>query len=194
VTSVSAEGKSLFVYAKTGRDHLPKSWHLRLVEHDRLLVDRDLRAGTVTAYPRVAAVTDVDRNGVPDWWVKTRDYASHGAPWGGLFLFVGIGESIAPLRYRGATLVIDFGGIARLGDGATCRSGDLLLLRAEATDRQNQTWSTSQRRFSISGSNARLVERTHGMLAIDGYNDPDLDPYYEVECFGTNFGVFAPPS
>lgn len=190
-TSVSWADQRLFVYTVADRNDRPTTWHIRLVDGDHV-EDRDLHAGTVTSYPRVTAVADVDRDGDPDWWVKTRDYASHGAPWGGLFLFIEEHRSIAPLHYEGAPLVIDFGGITRLGEGALCRDGDVILRRAEAKDRQNLTWVTSERRFEINGTRASLIDRTEGTLTIDDYNDPDLDPYYEVECYGANFSVFAP--
>lgn len=192
VTSVASGDRRLFVYASIDDAGNPKSWHLRLIEGDRQ-EDRALPGGTVASYPRAVAVTDVDDDGSPDWWVKVRDYASHGAPWGGLFLYVERGGTIAPLRYQGAPLVIDFGGITRLGEGAACRDGDLVLLRAEAKDRRNLRWATSERRFAIEGRSARLVDRTQSTLVIEDYNDPDLDPYYEVTCDGVSFSVFAPP-
>ncbi|MEA2476385.1 MAG: hypothetical protein QOC87_584 [Actinomycetota bacterium] len=192
VTSIAAGDQRLYVYAQTGSDDLPKSWRIRLVTGQRVLVDRPLHAGNVTSYPRVIAATDVDQDGDADWWVKVRDYTSHGAPWAGMNLFVGIDDSIAPLRYQGSPLVIDFGGISRRGNGAACLDGDLVLLQADAQNRLNTKWAISQVRFSISRARAKLVRRTRGTLVIHGYNDPDLDPYYEVRCYGTNFSVFAP--
>ncbi|MFN2595352.1 MAG: hypothetical protein ABR579_10750 [Actinomycetota bacterium] len=189
VTSVTAARESVTVYALV--DHgRPSSWRIKLETPDGN-EDQRLYGGTVTSYPRAVAVVDVDRDGDPDWWVKARDYTSHGAPWAGLYLFVQNGDSISPAEYQGKSLVIDFGGISRRGNGAICRDGDLLLLQADARDPHNRRWDTVQRRFALNGDRATLVDTVRGVLHISGYNDPDLDPYYEVQCYGTNFSVFG---
>ncbi|MDQ3878154.1 MAG: hypothetical protein M3290_07385 [Actinomycetota bacterium] len=189
VTSVAADHERVTVYAVLDRDQ-PSAWRIKL-DTPAGVEDQFLDAGNVTSYPRVAAVVDVDRDGDPDWWVKARDYTSHGAPWAGLYLFIQDGGSISPVEYRGKPLVIDYGGISRRGDGAVCRDGDLVLLQADARDPHNQRWDTVQRHFSIEGDRAHLVDRTEGTLRISGYNDPDLDHYYEVDCYGTDFSVFG---
>ncbi len=191
MTSVAASHERLVVYALLGDDGRPTSWRIRL-QTPTGTQDQPLHAGNVTSYPRAVAVVDVDRDGDPDWFVKARDYTSHGAPWAGMYLFVQDEDRISLLRYKDAPLVINFGGISRRGDGAQCDGGDLVLLRADARDPQNRTWSTVAQRFSLEGDVATLLSTHNGTLHISGYNDPDLDPYYEVECYGAHFGVFAP--
>lgn len=191
VTSVAAGGKRLVVYALTGRDLRPLEWRIHF-ETPAFEADLRLRAGTVAAYPRAAAVSDVDADGNPDWWwVKVLDYASHGATWGGLHVYVERGESLATVDYDGAPFVVNYGGISRLGEGAACRGREIVLLRTEAQDRQNTRWSASQRRFSVRGDSATLVGRNEYVLAVEDYNDPDLRAYFGVDCHGARFTPFG---
>ena len=190
VTSVTAEAETLSVYARvTGRGR-PLSWRLRL-SSDGVITDRSLDAGTDFSYPRAIGASDVDRDGRTEWWVKVADYTSHGAPWSGLNLFVRDGARLVPLSIGGEPVVISFGGIARMGEGAECRKGRLVLLRAEATNRRNTRWAISERTFVLRGSRARLIDRQESSLVIDGYNDPELDRYHQVECYGMTFTPFG---
>jgi hypothetical protein len=189
VTSLSAGDETMVVYAVLGRDRFPEEWRIRL-QTPGGRVERRLPFGTVTAYPRVAAVSDLNRDGDPDWWwVKTLDYASHGALWGGLQVFVGDGASLEPIVHEGEPLVVNFGGISRLGEGARCEPGGLALLRVEAKDRQNTNWSMSRRVFSVEGTQATFEERLENVLEIESYSDPRLHRNYRVDCFGA---VFTP--
>jgi hypothetical protein len=191
VSTVSAGEGQLSVYALLGSDGRPESWRLHL-SSDGLEIDQELHAGTEFSYPRAVGGVDVDGDGDPEWWVKVMDYASHGAPWSGLHLFFQEGTDLVPLAYESEPLTINFGGISRLGEGALCRGGALVLLRAEALDRQNTRWRTSERLFSLDGPRADLVRRTQDVLEIEDYNDPDLDPYYRVTCEGKVFTTFGP--
>ncbi|MGH2805830.1 MAG: hypothetical protein ACRDKT_01010 [Actinomycetota bacterium] len=189
VTSIETGDEKLSVYAILDRQSRPRSWR---IHHDSNVrtVDQRLNAGNDFSYPRAVGTSDVDLDGDQEWWIKTADYTSHGAPWSGLNLFVSEGRSLVPLHFEGQPLMINFGGITRLGEGAVCRDGDLVLRRAEAQNTLNTRWSISTRRFSLNESTARLVDRGRSKLVIEDYNDPKLDPYYEVECYGATFTVF----
>jgi hypothetical protein len=187
VSTVERAGERLVVYALLDRDAKPRSWRLRFDSGERE-TDRRLRAGNVTSYPRAIGATDLDSNGEPEWWVKVRDYASHGAAWAGLHLLVGDGDGgLAPVAYERQPLTVNFGGISRLGEGATCRDGDLVTLRVWARDRQNTRWWVSERRYAIDGGRATLVEKRRRSLVIESYADPDLARNYRVECDGQTF-------
>ncbi len=186
VSSVVLGDQRLRVYALLGRDGKPRLWRLRFTS-DGDDVDRRLRAGNVTSYPRALGATDVDSDGTPEWWIKVRDYASHGAAWAGLNLFVFAGGALVPVTYEGAPLTIDFGGISRLGEGATCRDDRLVALRVWARDRQNTRWWVSERTYELDGTRATLVGKRRRFLEIDTYSDPRLARNYRVECDGSTF-------
>lgn len=191
VTAVTAGDETLSVYGLLGRNGLPESWRVRLTTPGGE-VERRLPYGTVTAYPRVAAASDLDGDGDADWWwVKVLDYASHGAPWGGVAIFVSDEASLEPVELDGEPFVVNFGGISRLGEGAECRDGSLVVLRVEAKDRANTRWSTSERTYAIEATTARLLDRREGILEIDGYSDPELHRYYRVDCAGAVFTPFG---
>jgi hypothetical protein len=190
VTTVTKGGEKLSVYAQVSSNHRPVAWRIRLSRAGGQ-IDQPLRAGNDYAYPRAIGGSDVDLDGDKEWWVKVRDYTSHGAPWSGLNLFVREGSSLRPVMWGGDPLVVNFGGISRLGEGAECREGDLVLLRAEARDRHNTRWLISERRFSLRESRARLVDRAEGLLIIENRNDPKLDPYFQVNCYGSTFTPFS---
>ncbi|HWL65995.1 MAG TPA: hypothetical protein VNP73_08475, partial [Actinomycetota bacterium] len=164
----------------------PREWWVRLESGD-LVIDRPLHAGNAYSYPRALGASDLDGDGRFEWWIKVVDYTSHGAPWSGANVFFVQDEALVPLKVDGKPLDINFGGIARLGEGAACRDNRLVLLRAEAQNRRNTRWSVSERSFELDGDEARLVERDEDLLRIGGYNDPDLDPYYEIDCNGFGY-------
>ncbi|HVF53921.1 MAG TPA: hypothetical protein VNC78_10020 [Actinomycetota bacterium] len=189
VTSVTVGEEQLSVYALLNRASRPRSWHLHLRSGERE-IDQRLHAGNDFSYPRAIGGSDVDLDGVGEWWVKVVDYTSHGAPWSGLNLFIRQGSGLVALSFEGHPLAINFGGISRLGEGAACRDGDLVLLRAEAIDRRNTQWTISERTFEVRGSRAHLLERRQYVLVIEDYNDPLLDPYFRVDCQGVTFTPF----
>lgn len=186
VSSVIRGDQRLLVYALLDRNAKPRSWRLRF-ESGGAETDRRLRAGNVTSYPRALGATDFDSDGTVEWWVKVADYASHGAAWAGLNLFVPAGDGMAPVTFEGEPLTINFGGISRLGEGAECRDGELVALRVWARDRQNTKWWVSERRFEVTGTTATLLDRRRVPLVIETYADPDLARNYRVECDGQTF-------
>jgi len=181
VTQVMAEDESLTVYAILGKDDRPRSWHVRL-ESSTDRIDQVLRAGNDFSYPRALGASDIDHDGDMEWWIKVADYTSHGAPWSGANLFFRDRNTLLAVSSEGQPLVINMGGIARMGEGAACRGGRLVVLRAEALNRANTRWRVSERTFVLDGHRARLVGRERDVLAITDYNDPALDPYYRIDC------------
>jgi hypothetical protein len=190
VSTVGKGDETLRVYAVLDDEAKPRAWRLRLDGGERD-VDQRLRAGNVASYPRAVGVTDLNDDGVPEWWVKTADYASHGAPWAGLSLFVPDGSSLARVRYEGEPFTVNFGGISRLGEGAACRDGLLVTLRAWTLDRQNRHWKVSERRFRLEGATVHLVDKQRRSLDVESYTDPDLQRNYRVECDGATFTTFG---
>lgn len=180
-STVGSAGETLTVFALVNHDDKPTEWRIRLTS-DAGEVERALRAGNDFSYPRAIGAADMQGDGRPEWWIRTVDYTSHGAPWSGAQIFLSTGDSLEPLKLDGRPMVVNYGGIARLGEGARCHQGRLSLLRAEAVDRINTRWKVSKRTYSIRASRARFVRRTEGTLVIRGYNDPDLDPYYRIDC------------
>lgn len=183
ISSISAADETLTVYAVVGADARPKSWRIHLTTDEGAL-DQHLPAGNAFSYPRAVGASDVVGDQRPEWWVKVRDFTSHGAPWSGMNLFVARPRSLQPVRDGDEALSINYGGISRMGEGARCGDGQLTLLRAEALNRINTRWKVSQRRFVLQGAKAAMHVRSEGVLKIKGYNDPALDPYYRVRCKG----------
>ena len=62
-----------------------------------------------------------------------------------------------------------------------------MLLRAEAQDPRNTRWTVSERVFEVEGTAATYAGRREASLSIQGYNDPDLNPYYRVDCDGFTY-------
>lgn len=186
VSTIVQGDDRLRVYALLGSDAKPRRWRLRFASGGDE-VDRRLRAGNVTSYPRALGATDVNGDGAPEWWVKVRDYASHGAAWGGLNLFVSDGDAFVPIEHEGEPLTINFGGISRLGEGATCRGDRLVALRVWARDRQNTRWWVSERTFALEGTTATLLGKRRRSLEIESYADQRLARNYRVECDGATF-------
>ncbi len=183
VTSASSEDRVLAVYALLGDSSRPKSWHIHLRTPEQE-IDQPLRAGNDFSYPRVLGASDVDLDGEPDWWIKVTDFTGHGAPWSSTNLFFIAGDRLAPVKFEGRPLAINYGGITRMGEGARCREGRLILLRAEAQNPTNTTWTTSQRVFRLRGRHAVMDQSKEGSLLLEDYNDPALDPYYRIDCEG----------
>lgn len=190
VSSVVDGGSRLLVYALLDRKSKPRLWRMRFTSDDGA-VEQRLRAGNVTSYPRAVGATDFDSDGATEWWVKVADYASHGAAWAGLNVFLVEDDALVPVTYEGEPLTIDFGGISRLGEGATCREGHLVALRVWARDRQNTRWWISERRYELDGTRARLLDRRRRSLVIESYADPDLARNYQVRCDGQTFTPFG---
>ena len=186
VSTVTASGEELIVYARLNDSSRPKGWHIALSSGGEI-VDQVLHAGNDFSYPRVVGSSDVNGDGRAEWWVRVVDYTSHGAPWSGLNLFFTKEDALVPLSFDGKPLVVNYGGIARLGEGATCSRDRLTLLRAEAKNVRNTRWQVSERSYHLAGTEAHFLRRTEAELTIEDYNDPDLDPYYRVDCEGFVF-------
>lgn len=189
VTSVADDGARLFVYALLDGKSKPRTWRVRLVEGSRE-IDQRLREANVWSYPRALGATDVEGDGRREWWIKVADYGSHGAAWGGLDVYLVRRGALRPITFEGRPLTVDFGGISRLGQGAVCRDGDLVLLRVWARDRQNTRWWVSERTLELDGGRARFAGRRQRTIVVDGYTDPDLVRNYRVECHGTTLTPF----
>jgi len=172
---------TLTLYARIGEDGRPRSWHMRLKTAEAIS-DQDLDAGTKFSYPRALGSADVNDDGRSEWFVKTLDLAGHGTAWRQLNLFVFQGSKLAIVTNEGEPLALRIGGISRMGEGVACPEGNLALLRAEARNILNTRWDTSAQIFTLRGTRARFVERTPGALTLTDYNDPALDPYYQLNC------------
>ena len=172
----------LVVYAVMGADQRPRSWRIQLGD-----IDQRLDAGNAFSYPRAIGQVQVNRSGGSGWLVKVFDLAGHGTNWQQLRLFVLDGERLKPVTLDGDPLAIRVGGISRMGEGATCRAGHLVLLRTVAENIKNTRWSYSMTPYRIDGSTAHRGRRRHGRLDLRGYNDPKLDPFYEVNCNGFSY-------
>lgn len=188
VTSVASGNEVLFVYALLNDRSRPRKWRLRLTSNGRD-IDQPLRAGSDFSYPRAVGASDVDLDGRPEWWVKVMDLAGHGTAWARLNLFFVRGDGLTALSSEGTPLAINYGGISRFGEGAECKTGRLVLLRAEAQNPRNTRWTVSTRPFQLRGASATPLGRSETSLQIEDYNDPDLDPYYRITC-----GAFVFPS
>lgn len=188
-TAASDGDARLTVYALLDDEAKPRAWRVRLAG-EGAEIDQNLREANVWSYPRALGATDIDRDGEREWWLKVADYGSHGAAWGGLHVFVVRGGALVPVTFEGEPLTVDFGGISRLGQGAVCRDGRLVLLRVWARDRQNTRWWVSERTLEIEEGRARLVDTRRRTIAVDSYTDPSLVRNYRVRCDGTTFTPF----
>lgn len=181
VSSAEAGGEALFLYALLDPGGSPRSWHLHLRSPAG---DIDQRLPSGRDYPRVAGASDLEGDGIPEWWVKVTGYASHGAPWSRLNLLINTGGALEPLTLDGEPMAINYGGISRLGEGARCEDDGISLLRTEARDPQNTRWALIERRYRIEGTEASFVGRKEEILRVDSYVDPALRRYFHVECKG----------
>ena len=181
VTSTHNELATLYVYAIVGRDSRPKRWRVRF-EADSMSIDQPLDAGNPFSYPRALAAIDVNGDGVVEWLIKSVDLAGHGTNWQRLEILVVEDESLEPVSFEGQPFYVNVGGISRMGEGARCDGNHFVLLRTEAENRKNTVWSFSERMLEIEGTKAKYVDRRSGELQLSDYNDPQLDPYYEVMC------------
>jgi hypothetical protein len=186
VTSAEGSRATLVVYALVDDERIPRSWHIRL-ETDIGAIDQPLDAGNPYSYPRAIGAADVNGDGFEDWWVKANDLTGHGTPWQRANLFVQVLDSLALVTLEGEPLPINVGGISRLGEGATCRGGHLVLLRAEARNVRNTRWVYSERTYEIDGTRALLIRRTEDVLRLTDYNDPKLDRFYAIRCNGLRY-------
>lgn len=169
------------VYARLSRRARPRFWVMRLDTGSDAITE-PLDAGNAFSYPRVIGGADIDGDGAAEMFVKAYDLTSHGAPWQTLYVVRYLGGRLRVVEFEQGPLTVNVGGIARLGEGARCSAGTLVLLRAEAVNRRNTVWRYSERILAIDGTRAQLVERREGRLSLTDYNDPALDPYYRLDC------------
>jgi hypothetical protein len=181
VTTTHSDDATLFVYAIVDEESLPVKWRIRYESED-VEFDRSLDAGNPFSYPRAIGAIDIDGDGSHEWVIKAVDLAGHGTNWQRLQIFV-VGESeLRVVTYEGQPLFMNVAGISRMGEGARCEDGRLVLLRTEARDRQNTVWDYSERVMELDGNRVELLRRRQGVLRLTDYNDPKLDPYYRLEC------------
>ncbi len=181
VTTSQGEQGTLSVYAIVGEDDLPREWRIRL-ETDQSLIDQVLKAGGRFSYPHAIAPMDVNSDGVEEWLIKNVDLASHGTNWQRLQLLTVEGDKLVPIRLEDEPFHVNVGGPSRMGEGARCDGEHFVLLRTWALDRQNTKWAYSERFYEVEGSAATFVERREGRYEVTDYNDPKIDPYYQVTC------------
>lgn len=184
---VRAEGATLTVYALTSADEKPRGWRVRLVTSE-VEIDQELEAGA--DYPRAVGASDIDGDGDMEWWMKVLDYASHGAPWARLNLMFVEGDALVPLTLDGEAMAVNYGGITRLGEGASCSPGEIALYRAEARDPQNTRWELSRRTYRIQGTAASYVREERSIERFNNYVDPELRRYFRVVCAGAELIPF----
>jgi hypothetical protein len=181
VTTAHSDDATLFVYAIVDGESFPVKWRIRY-ETDDAVIDQALEAGNPFSYPRAIGAVDVDEDGTDEWLIKNVDLAGHGTNWQRLQIYFVDDDRLLSPTYEGEPLYVNVGGISRMGEGARCENGRLILLRVEAKDRQNTIWEYSERVLDIGPSRAELVTRREGKLRLSDYNDPKLDPYYRLEC------------
>ncbi len=184
---VEAGGAVFTIYALTSADEKPQGWRVRLVTSGAE-IDQGLEAGA--DYPRAVGASDVDGDGDMEWWLKVLDYASHGAPWARLNLMFVQGDALVPLTLDGEPMAVNYGGITRLGEGASCSPGEVTLFRAEAQDPQNTRWELSRRTYRIEGTTASYVGEERSIERFDNYVDPALRRYFRVVCEGAELIPF----
>jgi hypothetical protein len=172
---------TLMVYALLDDDGYPRSWHTRLRTSSGTS-DQPLDAGSRYSYPRAVGAEDVDGDGGSEWFIKTLDLGGHGTSWKQLNVYVLNGARLEVVTFEGEPLALRVGGTSRMGEGIGCHDGRLELLRAEAQNIRNTHWETSVRSFELDGSKASFVARTGGRLNLSDYNDPDLNPFYRLNC------------
>lgn len=181
------EPETLIAYARLDRGGFPDVWRLR-IDREGASLDQRLLAGTPTSYPRAVGGADVDGDGRDEWFVKVLNLAGHGAWWGVLNVFV-LNERFDVVTLDGKPMPLYVGGISRTGEGITCREDKLVQLRAEARNVRNTNWDVSARYFDIEGGRATLLRREARVLRLSDYNDPDLNPYYELSCHDLDYSV-----
>jgi hypothetical protein len=186
-SSVKAEGATLTVYALTSAEEKPLSWRVRLVTAEQE-IDQELDAGA--DYPRAVGASDIDADGDMEWWLKVLDYASHGAPWARLNLMFVQDDALVPLTLDGEAMPVNYGGITRLGEGASCSQAEITLYRAEAQDPQNTRWELSRRTFRIEGTMASYAGEERSIETFNNYVDPELRRYFRVVCAGAELIPF----
>lgn len=183
----TGEDGALSVYAILDEETFPRHWRIRLDAGGRV-IDQPLEAGNRFSYPRAIAGIDINGDSVREWLIKAVDLASHGTNWQRLEFFVATDESLEPTTIDGEPLWVNVGGTSRMGEGARCDGEHFVLLRTEAENRKNTRWSFSERTYEIDGTEATLLDRRTGEHHLSDYNDPQLDPYYQVTC-----GTFVYP-
>jgi len=175
------------IYAELDDDLLPRSWRLQVLNDTGERIDRALDAGSRFSYPRVVGHADVQGDGRDELFVKVGDQLYHSGATRVLNMFVFDGDELVPVTNRGATLAIRVGGIWRFAEGAECRRGRLVLLRAETRNTTNTRWWSSERYYTLEGTRARLAERGEDVFRIPQYYDPALDRFFELNCGDLSF-------
>jgi hypothetical protein len=183
VKDETSEGTTdtLLVYALLDDEGYPRSWHTRLRTSSGTS-DQPLDAGSRHSYPRAVGAADVDGDGASEWFIKTLDLGGHGTSWKQLNVYVPRANRLEVVTFEGEPLALRVGGTSRMGEGIGCDEGKLELLRAEAQNIRNTRWDASVRSFELDGSKASFVAREGNTLSLSDYNDPDLNPFYRLNC------------
>ena len=175
------------VYAEVDEDLLPQLWRLRVLMDTGEPIDRPLDAGSRFSYPRVVGRADVQNDGRDELFLKVGDQLYHSGATRVLSMFVLDGDEMVPVTRGGARLAIRVGGIWRFAEGAECRRGRLVLIRAETRNTSNTKWWFSERDYTLEGSRVGLVERREDVFRIPQYYDSALDPFFELNCGDLTF-------
>lgn len=175
------------VYAELDDDLMPRSWRLRVSTDSGPRIDRALNSGTRFSYPRAVGSTDVQGDGRDELFVKVGDQLYHSGATRVLNMFVLDEDEMIPVTSGGAPLPLRVGGIWRFAEGAECRRGRMVLLRAETRNTPNTRWWYSERHYALERSRAKIVERREDLLRIPHYYDPLLDRFFELNCGDLSF-------
>lgn len=183
-----------FAFALVGEDRRPQRWRVAL-RTDSGAETAKLAAGTEHSYPRVIGAADADGDGADEVFIKVLDFLFHSAGSGVMTIFRFDEDRIVRVRdEEGSFFDFRVGGVTRLGEGAACRdaTGDgqheFIVHRVSATNVRNTRWTQSERIYRWDGNVLTLVDRRQGILRISDYNDPKLDPFYQLRC-GSLIGV-----
>lgn len=175
------------VYAEVDEGLLPRSWRLRVVTDTDERIDRLLARGSRFSYPRAVGSADVQGDGRDELFVKVGDQLYHSGATRVLNMFVLEGDEMVAVTSSGAPLAVRVGGIWRFAEGAECRRGRMVLLRAETRNTANSRWWFSERSYVLEGSQTKLKGRREDVFRIPQYYDPALDRFFELNCGDLSF-------
>lgn len=174
------------VVAELAEDRLPVAWQLR-VDSRGSLVSVPLGPGHDFSYPELIGTTDAEGDGRDEIFIKVFEHIYHsgGAPVVGIFRFSERG--LVRVRERGrGVLNIDIGGVSHFGQGLRCedRNGDaraeLVLTRIDSATSPRPRWSETIYRWR--GSEVIRVGTRSGRIERQGYTDPDVYAFYQLQC------------
>lgn len=180
---------TIAVYADVDARDLPTSWHIGFDLGSGRLISRMLNAGTEISYPKIVGATDIADDGRAEVFVTLVDHFLHGAVTHDLGLFALVDGDLRRVRQRGVG-PFTFASVrfTRLAEGARCvdvlgdERREFVTTRLWSVHRQNRLWRWSKRIYERVGRELVFRARRTGRLRVSGYNDPALDPFFEVRC------------